>query len=332
VEASDGVAPKAAAISPDESLIPYPGPGVLHTWDLKKDDNGPDIALGSANVEVNALAFTLDSKYLAIGLSDDRVLIFDIAANKIALTIPGKNGPDPVTSLAWTPDGKQLAVGRQKTFNTYQLNLAAASVAAQPITSPVKAPVTAQAISADGKRLAVGSQNGDVEFWSLEDNKRIQSFNSGANSVVGLRWSQDNAQVMVATGGNQPALSTFSAAPATASTGASLRVTLKPQNGTNVSGVGTITDAGNGMVTVTLAMTNLQPGSHKAHIHEGSCVQQGDIKWELPNITAAADGTGSITVTVPVSFAVVTSGRYYFNVHNDPGTPTYYASCGEITT
>jgi serine/threonine protein kinase/WD40 repeat protein len=332
VEASDGVAPKAAAISPDDSLIPYPGPGVLHTWDLKNDDNGPDIALGANTVEVNALAFTSDSKFLAVGLSDDRVLIFDIAAKKIAFTIPGKDGPDPVTALAWTPDNKQLAVGRQKTFNTYQLNLAGASVAGQPVNSPVKAPVTTLSISADGKRLAVGSQNGDVEFWSLEDNKRIQSFNSGANSVVGLHWSQDNAQVAVATGGSQPALSTFSATPAAAATGASLKVTLKPQNGTKVSGVAVIADNGNGTVTVSLAMTGLTPGAHHAHIHQGTCVQQGDIVYNLPDILAGADGTGSATTTLQVSFALVTSGRYYFAVHNDPGTPTYYASCGEITT
>ena len=332
VEASDGIVTKAAAISPDESLIPYAGAGVVHTWNLKSDDNGPDLALGSTTAEANAMAFTPDSKYLAVGLSDDRVLIFDLAAKKLALTIPGKDGPDPVTFLAWTPDGKQLAVGRQKTFSTQQINLGGASVTAQPISSPVKTPVTSLTISADGKRLAVGSQNGDIELWSLEDNKRIQSFNSGTNSVIGLHWSQDNAQITVASAGSQPGLSVFNATPTIAATGSSLKVTLKPQNGTNVSGVGTITDAGNGTVMVTLAMTNLQPGSHKAHIHQGSCIQQGDIIYDLPNIIAGADGTGTTTATLQVSFAQVTSGRYYFNVHNDPGSPTYYASCGEITT
>jgi serine/threonine protein kinase len=332
VEATDGVVPRVAAIAPDDNLIPYPGPGVLHTWSWKNDTNGPDFPLGAPNVEVTALAFSPDSKYLAIGLSDSRALVWDVAAIKLLLTIPAKaTGSDPVTALAWTPDSKQLAVGRQNSFATHQLDLTGGSVTAQPINQPVKARATSLTISSDGTRLAVGNLSGAVELWSLENNKQLRTFSSGPNNVIGLRWSEDNSKITVVSGGAQPQLSLYPATVPTA-TGASLTIKIDPMSGTKVTGTGVITDNGDGTVTAVLNISGLDPGSHHTHIHEGTCQAQGPIKYSLNDLVAGPDGKATSTTIVSVDFATVTAGNLYFNVHNEAGTPTYVAGCGIITT
>jgi serine/threonine protein kinase len=113
-------------------------------------------------------------------------------------------------------------------------------------------------------------------------------------------------------------------------TNASLTIPINHMNGTNVNGTGVLTDVGNNKVKVVLTITGLEPGTHFTHIHTGSCLAQGPIKYPLNNLEAGSDGKANSTTVVDVDFATVTSGRFYFNVHNDIGTPTYVAGCGEI--
>jgi serine/threonine-protein kinase PpkA len=113
---------------------------------------------------------------------------------------------------------------------------------------------------------------------------------------------------------------------------ASLNVLLNPQNGTKVTGTGVIIDNGNGTVTINLTISGLVPGSHNAHVHTGTCLAQGVVKYPLTTLQAGADGKASSSTIVQASFTEITAGNLYLNVHNDAGTPTYVASCGDIAT
>lgn len=118
----------------------------------------------------------------------------------------------------------------------------------------------------------------------------------------------------------------FSAASVSAAN--SVTVQLNPINGSNATGTGTITDNGDGTITVVINEKGLEPGDHIDHIHTGSCAAQGPIKFPLTNITANASGAGSSTTKINASFATVTGGGYYLNVHNLAKAGT---SCGDIT-
>ncbi len=91
-----------------------------------------------------------------------------------------------------------------------------------------------------------------------------------------------------------------------------------------------LTEIPGGSVRVTLDVAGLDSGQHKAHIHAGTCTNQGDIKFDLETLRATADGKATSTTVIKVDYTTLTTGSFYINVHNDPGTDTYIASCGEI--
>ncbi len=313
------------------SFIPYPGPGELDTWHFVQSNRGPKLPLDNG-VSVTALAYAPDGKYLAVGLNDGRVVLWDVAADKAQTTARGNLAlPDagPVVALSWTPNGKTLVVGSQKGLAVYPVDVAAGTLGKAAFSQGVPGTVQTLALSADGSRVALGSTSGEVQLFSLETNKRLNLFSSGTATILGLHWSADKEQVQAVVGGAVPALLSFSANRPAAR---SLKVSLRPLNNTKVIGTGVITEGDDGTVTVTLQIENLDPGQHLAHVHEGSCLQQGPIVYPLTPLQAGPDGKASSTATFKADFNSITGGRYYLNVHNSQGDAIPSASCGEITT
>lgn len=141
--------------------------------------------------------------------------------------------------------------------------------------------------------------------------------------------------VAIALGGDKSSQATPTAAATTVTTNssaASLTILLSPQSGTNVTGKAVITDDGNGQITVVLSGANMISGLHLAHIHSGTCQQQGPIVYPLESLTANADGSGSSTTIIKAKYSDVINGNFYINIHGITGTPGAVASCGQITS
>lgn len=90
----------------------------------------------------------------------------------------------------------------------------------------------------------------------------------------------------------------------------------------------------NGQLTVKVTMTGLAPNSvHAAHIHTGSCTNQGAVVHPLTDITADDSGQATAVTTVP-GVSSVPSGQWYLNVHGstDINTQTGFdpIACGDI--
>lgn len=211
IEATDKVVPQAVALAPDNSLVLYPGPGVVHSWDMSRDEQGPDFPLNSPGTTVTTLDFTKEDAYLTIGLSNGEVQIWDVKGDKLLLTIPpGQAAPRPVVKLAWLPGEKQLVIGYKASLMIYPLSFTNGSISnLSPVSLPIKIEINSLAVSPDGKRLALGSPTGQVELWSLEDNRLISSFSSRPVPVVGLHWSPTSQEILVAGGGDKPFLASY---------------------------------------------------------------------------------------------------------------------------
>jgi regulator of sirC expression with transglutaminase-like and TPR domain len=211
IEATDKVVPLSVALAPDNSLVLYPGPGVVHSWDMSKDEQGPDFALNSPGTTVTTLDFTKDGAYLTIGLSNGEVQIWDVKGDKLLLAIPpGQAAPGPVVKLAWLPGEKQLVIGYKATLMIYTLSFTNGSIARlSSLALPVNIQINSLAVSPDGKRLALGSPTGQVELWSLEDNRLISRFSSRPVPVIGLHWNLNGKEILVAGGGDKPFLADY---------------------------------------------------------------------------------------------------------------------------
>lgn len=73
------------------------------------------------------------------------------------------------------------------------------------------------------------------------------------------------------------------------------------------------------MLTVQLTLVGLAPGSmHPAHIHTGSCANQGNVVHPLTTVVADSHGDATASTMVKVAGGIPASG-WYVNVHNGPG-------------
>jgi hypothetical protein len=71
-------------------------------------------------------------------------------------------------------------------------------------------------------------------------------------------------------------------------------------------------------LTVNISLTGLAPNStHPAHIHSGSCANQGAVVYPLHNVVADAHGVGTSTTTIKSVTSLSPSG-WYLNIHNGP--------------
>jgi hypothetical protein len=83
-------------------------------------------------------------------------------------------------------------------------------------------------------------------------------------------------------------------------------------------------------ISVTVNATGLTPGTHAAHIHVGSCQQQGAVAYMLMDFTANSHGViSNETRTVTGITTVELSGGWYLNLHQ--GNSSNILSNGQPT-
>jgi len=158
----------AVAYSPDGRYLVSGGmDGQIILWDLGRDYSN-EILYSTGLAWVYNLAFSPDGKYLAASFTDKSVVIWTMADRSIACpSINGQSESQAFTVLAFSPDGKDLAVGNDMTDNgkltiwdpnTCQQKGAAIDTALLAKISGLGAngEVNSLAYSPDGKQLAVG--------------------------------------------------------------------------------------------------------------------------------------------------------------------------------
>lgn len=152
-----------------------------------------------------AIALSPDGKILAV-VDDRSVRLVDLLVGKEVAAF--NENEFPIRSVAFSPDGKTLAIGWSKdgshpisVVGVAQLwNLATC----KPIATlePSRGPMRALAFSPDGKLLAVATQTfpsiGDVRFWDVSTGKAHSTLEAGG--VDCIAFSPDGKKLVAGCG------------------------------------------------------------------------------------------------------------------------------------
>lgn len=140
--------------------------------------------------QVNAIAFSAQSRTLASGSWDGSILIWDLGTGELLQTLTGHNSG--VLSLAIAPDGKVLASGSAdgtiKLWDLWQLSPRELREGIAPVTTHTltghTSVVSSVAICPDKQLLASGSRDRTVTLWTVNPPELRSTFSSESDRVT----------------------------------------------------------------------------------------------------------------------------------------------------
>jgi WD40 repeat protein len=143
--------------------------------------------LGDSQLPVRSLAFCANGNLVASASTDGKGTIWEVATGRRLRVLQGKKDWSP--ELAFSPDGKMLAVADSGSCNVWEI----ATGNQRHLGKPDDARVFRIAFSPDGKALAGGGEDGSISLWEPISGKLLRQF-KGHESALSII----NAQVFSA--------------------------------------------------------------------------------------------------------------------------------------
>ena len=158
----------------------------------------PLASVSTSFSSVRFLAFSPDSKLLAIGNDDGTTEIRDVTTQQLKATIASDGRYDSIESLLYSPDGRKLArLNRGGQIFLYE------TTASQPATLlalPDKARAGSMAFSPDGKLLAVGCEDYKIRMVLVATGEIVATFLGHNANVAAVAFSPDGKTLASADG------------------------------------------------------------------------------------------------------------------------------------
>ena len=180
----------SVAWSPDGTRIASSGDTVstVQVWEALSGRIVLDI--NGHGALVNSVAWSPNGKYIASGLADNTVQVWD-ASNGANVTY-GKYA-NSVYEVAWSPDSKYIASGSfDRTVQVWDASNGANVLAYREHSGFI----TALAWSPNGKYIASGSYDNTVQVWeALTGNTVITYRGHKYNAVTTVAWSPDSKYI-----------------------------------------------------------------------------------------------------------------------------------------
>lgn len=131
---------------------------------------------------------------VAVGSDDKKVRIFSVAGpTSFDAMTELKDIPQPISSLAFSPDGSRLAVGLSNGKIFVYQNASGSWTLETNRWSAHTARVTSISWSPDSKKAVSGALDTSIFVWSLADpGKRIKVLNAHKEGVGAVAWVEDD--------------------------------------------------------------------------------------------------------------------------------------------
>jgi WD40 repeat protein len=97
-------------------------------------------------------------------------------------------------SIAWSPDGQQIAVG-----GTFGVRFYSSSLQALPALNGAEGNVTFVAWNPKGRQLAVASLDNSVKIWDVVDGSLLLTLQGHTDQIWSISWSPDGARIASAS-------------------------------------------------------------------------------------------------------------------------------------
>jgi WD40 repeat protein len=148
-----------------------------------------------SNSIIGAIAWSPDSRSLAVNADYDGVYVFNTETNQLLSHQTDFRGT--ASSISWSPDGLGIVSIGDADYGIRRWNVATDEFVRMfdpRLGSPIQV-----AWSPDGRRIASGYYSGALCFWTVSTNTCDGFIQTGQMAVSGLAWSPDGNRL--ATGG-----------------------------------------------------------------------------------------------------------------------------------
>lgn len=184
----------------------------VQIWDTASGQKVDEWRRGGSDSPPVALTFSPlpNSRLLAVAREDGWLELWDAASAekaaswKIEPPLNGYGNPEPAfKALAFSPDGRWLAVSSERGWNDTQILLfePAASPLSPRFTIRSKEQVHALAFSPDSRLLyTIGHFSADITAWDVETQAIAESWSPGAGSLLDLAARGDTLAVVSESG------------------------------------------------------------------------------------------------------------------------------------
>ncbi len=151
------------------------------------------VVVMQSTVPIHSAAVNRGGRYIAVGLEDRAVVLWDTAAGRPVRTLAGHLSP--VQSVAFSPDGQRLVSGA--TDGAVILWDVEAGTPVRTYKGHTGAVVSA-AFSPDGGRLLTGSPDGTAILWDVHTGERVHTLKS-PRGFLAVAFSPDGATLGTAS-------------------------------------------------------------------------------------------------------------------------------------
>ncbi|KAF9120556.1 Telomerase protein component 1 [Mortierella sp. 14UC] len=138
--------------------------------------------------KATCVAFSPKDQHVALATERYLVGIWNVKSNE-DFVLRGHTAP--VTSVAWSPSGYQIASGScDGTIRLWNSETWISSLVLNSIASPASR-VCCIAYSPDGRRIVAGDDDGELKLWNSMTNELEHSMKGHYNTISGVTFSKD---------------------------------------------------------------------------------------------------------------------------------------------